>query len=110
MDRENLSVRPAFYIDLSAIKIMQDEALSILPNDNAAVCTSTEVDNKQTGKYRYKAGDVIRFGTYPQTADGTDKTPIEWLMLDVIGDKALVISMYGLDTQPYNTEYKDITW
>lgn len=36
--------------------------------------------------------------------------PIEWLVLDRNGQKALLISRYGLDAQPYNTEYVYMTW
>ena len=56
-----------------------------------------------------KAGDYITFGTYPQGANG-EVEPIEWTVLDVQGDRALVISRYGLDAKPYNTENKDVTW
>ncbi len=48
-------------------------------------------------------GDHVTMGTYPQTETGTDKTPIEWLILDVQGDQALLISRYGLETKAYNT-------
>ena len=52
----------------------------------------------------------MTFGTYPQTAEGNDSTPIEWLVLARDGNKALLISRYGLDAQPYNREFTDITW
>ena len=55
-------------------------------------------------------GSYVTFGTYPQTAEGNDETPIEWLVLDCTGDKALLLSRYGLDEQPYNTENTDMTW
>ena len=55
-------------------------------------------------------GDYVTFGHYPQTAAGNDNTPIEWLVLDVQDGKALLISKYGLDAQPYNKEYTAITW
>ena len=57
-----------------------------------------------------KVGDTITFGHYPQTSSGTDNTAIEWLVLDVQGNQALVISKYGLDAKPYNTEYTSVTW
>ena len=60
-----------------------------------------------------QVGDYITFGHYPQlTADGSDNTSIEWLVLDVdeTNHRALVISRYGLDVQPYNTIYTEITW
>ncbi len=59
---------------------------------------------------KYAVGSYVTFGTYPQTESGTDKTPIEWLVLARDGNKALLLSRYGLDMQPYNTKYTDITW
>ena len=50
------------------------------------------------------------FGRYPQTSTGKDMTPIEWIVLDRQGDKALLISKYGLDCMPYNNVREDITW
>ena len=61
----------------------------------------------------YKSvGGIVTFGTYPQTASGSDKTPIEWLVLDydAASNRVLIISRYGLDAKPYNTGYIDITW
>ncbi len=57
-------------------------------------------------------GSIVTFGTYPQTASGTDKTPIEWLVLDydAATNRALIISRYGLDAKLYNTESIEITW
>ena len=57
-------------------------------------------------------GDHFTFGHYPQTSDGTDITPIEWIVLDIdiFNLRAFVISRYALDTQPYNTEKTDVTW
>ena len=55
-------------------------------------------------------GDTVTYGHYPQTAEGNDETPIEWLVLDVQGDKALLLSRYGLDTKPYNEKDTIVTW
>ena len=57
-----------------------------------------------------RAGDIITFGRYPQAAEGTERTPIGWIVLEVQDGKALVISRYGLDAVPYNTEPVDVTW
>ena len=62
----------------------------------------------ETGKV--SVGDKITFGAYPQKAEGTDTTPIEWLVLDVRDGKALLLSKYGLEAKPYNEEKVDITW
>lgn len=58
-----------------------------------------------------EVGGIVTFGTFPQTKEGTDQTPIEWIVLDYdeVSHKALLLSRYGLAAVPYNTEY-DITW
>ena len=59
-----------------------------------------------------KPGNFVTFGRYPQTTSGTDSTPIWWFVLDYdsVNRRALLISWYGLDTQPYNTEKAYVTW
>ena len=59
---------------------------------------------------KYSVGNYVTFGHYPQTSEGNDSTPIEWLVLARDGNKALLISRYGLDAQPYNTKWGYITW
>ena len=59
---------------------------------------------------KFTVGNYVEFGTYPQTASGTDNTPIEWQVLARDGNWALLISRYGLDAQPYNTTYTSVTW
>ncbi len=52
---------------------------------------------------KYKVGDVIKFGKYEQdnnTSNGTED--IEWKVIDVKGNNALVISKYVLDIRPYS--------
>ena len=58
-----------------------------------------------------EVGDYIRFGAYEQDNDiDNGEEPIEWLVLDVQDDKALLISKYGLDCKPYNNVYKSVSW
>ena len=56
------------------------------------------------------AGSFVTYGSYPQTSGGADKTAIEWIVLEVQGDKALLISRYGLDALPYNKSIAPVTW
>ena len=65
-------------------------------------------DPSFTGAVR--AGQTLTFGRYPQSAEGTDSTPIEWIVLEVTGNHALLLSKYGLDVQPYNTGGVRVTW
>ncbi len=55
-------------------------------------------------------GDTISFGQYPQAADGTDCSPVGWLVLEVQNGKALLISSFGLDVKPYHAVEEDVTW
>ena len=64
-------------------------------------------------KQNYSVGSYVYYGTYPQTADGNDSTPIEWLVLDydAKNKKALLISRYGLDCKMYDSGHADnVTW
>ena len=56
-----------------------------------------------------KPGDHVKFGSYPQN-HGDIKEPIEWVVLEVKDNEALLISRYALDCQPYHEENADITW
>ncbi len=59
-------------------------------------------------------GETIRFGSYEQDNDlSNGPEEIEWLVLDVDGSQALVISKYGLNIREFNDEkdpYAVITW
>ncbi|MBO4415090.1 MAG: FecR domain-containing protein [Lachnospiraceae bacterium] len=70
-------------------------------------------DTAEAGYYngKVKIGDIIKLGKYEQdnnTGNGTED--IEWVVLSVEDDKALVLSKYALDRQSYNQEYMEITW
>ena len=66
--------------------------------------------DKNLLRVKFKAGNFITLGNYPQTKAGNDNTPIEWLVLESDGETALLISRYALDCKPYNEEFEDTTW
>ena len=79
---------------------------SLLKSDENLLAIAREEKRKP-----YKTvGNIVTFGTYPQTGSGSDKTPVEWIVLDVQENKSLLISRYGLDAKPYNEKEKNITW
>ncbi len=53
--------------------------------------------------------EIVTFGQYPQGANG-EIAPIEWYVLSKSNGYALLLSRYGLDAQPYNTVWTDVTW
>ncbi|MBQ3775715.1 MAG: serine/threonine protein kinase [Ruminobacter sp.] len=58
-----------------------------------------------------RKGDIIRYGKYYQDTD-RQKSPIEWLVLDVKEKEVLLISRYALDCKQYYHGYTStsITW
>ena len=57
----------------------------------------------------YQGFVTIRFGRYLQTPKN-EFTDIEWLVLKTEEDRALLISKYALDCQPYNDSRTSVTW
>lgn len=55
-------------------------------------------------------GEIITFGTYPHTADGTDRTPIKWRVLENSGSELFLLSEYILDCKRYHGKSADIKW
>lgn len=56
-------------------------------------------------------GSTIHLGSYEQDnhpENGAE--PIEWICLDIKDGKALLISKYALDCQPYNAEREETSW
>ncbi|MBP0990832.1 MAG: hypothetical protein J5874_06630 [Oscillospiraceae bacterium] len=54
--------------------------------------------------------DIVTFGSYKQNSSGSDNKPIEWIVLKVEGNKALLLSRYVLDTVQYHSDYKTVSW
>lgn len=61
--------------------------------------------------FRYvKPGEIITFGTYPQMADGADRTPIKWRVLQNSGSELFILSEYILDCKRYHGKSVEIKW
>ena len=90
----------AIYVTLTGYKDVD----KLLAEDDNMIAAAAARDAK------FAVGNYVTFGTYPQTKAGNDATPIEWLVLARDGNKALLISRYGLDAQPYNKDYTSVTW
>ena len=54
-------------------------------------------------------GDYVYFGNFDQD-NVSGKEPIQWLVLAVSGNKALLISRYGLECKPFHTNSAGQTW
>ena len=56
----------------------------------------------------WHVGQTITMGLYTQRGNGRE--PIEWQVLDVCGDQALIISKYCLDGAQYHETLTAVTW
>lgn len=78
---------------------------------------STKVNEETTDLSTYvfgrevAKGDIVSFGVYEQDAD-TDNgaEAVEWIVLDVKEDRALILSEECLDVRTYHDTYVDVTW
>lgn len=119
-DNSRGCVRPVLWIDLDALPPgsvsvttpeLTPEPTPIPTLDPTPTLTPTATPTATPESTPSIAvGDTLTFGRYPQTAEGTDSTPIEWIVLDRDGDNVLLLSKYGLDVIPYNTKKGNITW
>ena len=92
---------------LISIKGYKDTDDLLIENDNIiAAATAVAAERKE----KFVVGNYVTLGTYPHTALGNTREPIEWLVLARDGSKALLISRYALDAQPYNTDDTSVTW
>lgn len=57
-----------------------------------------------------KAGGFITFGTYPQSSDGADNSPILWRVLQNSVRELFLLSEYILDCRRYHGESVDTKW
>ncbi len=52
---------------------------------------------------------TIKFGRYPQGRNG-EIEDIEWIVMDVQGSKAFLLSRFALDCPRYDTSWSCVTW
>ena len=80
---------------------------------SAAVSEEPDAASFAVSPEQYRTvGAHVTFGTYPQEAGGKDRTPIEWMVMEVDEEnhRALLLAYRGLDTKRYHREYENVTW
>ena len=69
---------------------------------------------QRDGLDRATLGSTVRFGLWEQDGDPSNGSEqIEWTVLAIEGNKALLISKYGLEAREFNDElnlYRTVTW
>lgn len=73
-------------------------------------CGAPRPDADHGGKV-VQAGDIITFGTWEQDNDARNGAePIDWIVLEISGGKALVVSRLGLVHASYAANSHEQTW
>ena len=106
-ERKNVSIYR--YAETSAEKKEYKEAVKAFRSLGEYADASERVT--EYSKFLTKAGNIVKFGHYEQ--DNSQKNgmePVEWIVLDVQDDKALLLSRYGLDVKPYHNKLENVTW
>ncbi len=89
----NVTLRPCMWVDLSAGPF------------------SGEKDVEDENVTDFTVGEYTTFGRYEQD-NNPENGPeaIDWLVLDIQGDIAVMISQYGLDCIQFHNSYAGISW
>ena len=102
---EQLGVRPAVRLDLSAEGLLQ-----FVKSEGKGTETDSLQNTEEPGSIR-TIGSLVRFGQYEQDGNQDNgREPIEWLVLDEQDGKCLLISRFGLDCQTYNAGRESVRW
>lgn len=82
--------------------------------DSAGIAARCLFPLQKAGLGDATVGAALRFGVYEQDNDPSNgPEEIEWLVLDVDGSRALLISKYALEAREFNDErnvYHVVTW
>lgn len=88
-------------IDLNGYKDSAEKAKLIYESDNY------KIEKLKSAR----VGDYVFFGSYEQDNNlNNGKEYIEWLVLEIKENKALVISKYGLERMPFNNRRVAFNW
>lgn len=125
LEKEQSAIERLQHLAEPAVAKAEEElqiAKSILEEVRAALKTAQ--DEQQAGEQwtdeaileaakkeaKLQPGQYLALGRYPQTRDESNCTSIEWLILKREKQRLLIISRNGLDAQPYNNIWNDVTW
>lgn len=101
VNRTGMCIRPAIWVSLKEITTQISEP----KND-----VSEEMDKIQKAIWSSSIGDSVIFGAYEQDNNSVNgKEPIEWMVLDIKDDRALLVSKKALDSKSVNPT-DNVSW
>ena len=79
---------------------------SVTANSNRNRAVTSNNNSKKKDSWRFK---IVKLGTY-YFQDKYTQSPLAWYVLTQENKKALLLSVYGIDTLPYHTINNYFTW
>ena len=99
MDNGDISKAYEIFVELDGYKDSTEQADAIYRKANIEKLKEAKVN------------DYVFFGSYEQDDDiSNGKEDIEWLVLDVVEERVLLISKYALDSKLFNATDGGVTW
>ena len=88
----DIALRPCMWVDLNAKAFSGEE-------------------DENTNMTDFTVGEYTTFGSYEQDNDPENgKEPIDWLVLEIQDNCAIMISRYGLDCVQFHNSYAGVSW
>ena len=102
-----ISIGDEAFAECESLDIKIPNSVRKVGND---VILNTLQDKKRKAELaKWEVGGTPMVGSYYKDGSGS-RSPIEWIVLERNGNEALVISKYGIDCKPYNSDRKATTW
>lgn len=98
-------VRPALWISLSFLNENKRKSLKESFQRTHVSLNQSQNTDLSAGAYPSK----IKFGKYFENSDKS-KNPIEWQVLKIENNKALIITINGIECMPYSIKGNFVTW
>ena len=105
---KSLKLNGSFSISITDIDRTTDKYVLKFVNSGFDSLYSGMSEIEESAKGSNMLNQTVLFGNYPQNS--AEKEPIEWIILDINDQKAMLISKIALDCQPYNEKSSDVTW
>ena len=99
-------VRPCITVDLSS-DLFHNLGERLIDSENQFQIVEDRIAALSTAKDD-SIGKKVNYGNYFQ--EGTNPEPIEWIILDIDGERALLLSDKALDFSTYFSMAKAVTW
>ena len=87
---------------------LNDVSEYAFPENCEVIGTNTSIDTNPVREETISVGDVIQFGSYPQSTSTPE--PVFWIVLKQEDSRLLLLSQSALDCKPFHDRDESSTW